>query len=432
MFQATGEGHRVKRLWSAGLGLLLAVTAAGDQGPERAPLHVRPHAATATALPSFTLFGWVSPPTDSTTPARYAELAEAGLNATVLAWGDPGTEAANLTRLACMAGTGARALLLDNRLDRAFEGDPGTPALIDSICSAYESHPAFLGYYLGDEPRAIRFPLLGEWFRLLRARDPAHPAWNNLSGRAGFATHDAFMGHLRGYVALTQPAVLCTDHYDHTNRGDLGQFVENVAGTAQVAREAGIPFWGVVLLTRHLDYREVDDGLLRWQVAQWLAHGATGIGYFTYWTPAPDPAVGWQDGMIRWSDGSRGPHYEQVRTLNARLRPMGEALASLAWLGTEYAGDVPAYGQSFAPDLVVEALEGRATLGTFADATGRPWLFVANRDSLAGRTIALELRGDRRVERMTDTGGWEAVPTTTSTFPARHSRAPSASVQSGA
>lgn len=404
----------MKRWWATGLGLLVAVAAAaGDQGPERAPRSLRPVAATraATALPPFTRFGWVSPPTDSTTPARYAELADAGLNATVLAWGDPGTEAANLTRLACMASTGARALLLDNRLDRALEGDPGTPALIDSICRAYESHPAFLGYYLGDEPRAIRFPLLGEWFRLLRQRDPAHPAWNNLSGRGAFATHDAFMGYLRSYVALTQPAVLCTDHYDHMNGGDRGLFIESVAGTAQVAREAGIPFWGVVLLTRHLDYREVDDALLRWQVAQWLVHGATGIGYFTYWTPAPDPAMGWQDGMIRWQDGARGPHYEQVRALNARLRPLGEALASLAWLSTEYAGDVPAYGVPFAPDAIVASIEGRAALGTFADASGRAHLFMANRDSSAARTIALEVVGERRVERMTDTGAWSLVTT---------------------
>ncbi len=411
MFQATREGW-VRRWWATGLGLLVAVAAAaGDQGPERAPRAVRPVAAArvATALSPFTLFGWVSPPTDSTTPARYAELAEAGFNMTVLAWGDPGTEAANRTRLACMAPTGARALLLDNRLDRALEGDPGTPALIDSICGAYESHPAFLGYYLGDEPRAIRFPLLGEWFRLLRQRDPAHPSWNNLSGRGAFATHDAFMGYLRSYVALTQPAVLCTDHYDHMNSGDRGLFIESVAGTAQVAREAGIPFWGVVLLTRHLDYREVDDGLLRWQVAQWLAHGATGIGYFTYWTPAPDPAMGWQDGMIRWHDGSRAPHYDQVRALNARLRPMGEALASLAWLTTEYTGDVPAYGVPFAPDAVVESVEGRAALGTFVADDGRPWLFVANRDSLAARTIALAVRGDRHAERMTEVGGWQAL-----------------------
>ena len=365
----------MRRAWSGVLGLLLAVAAAaGDQGPERAPtaLGVSLTPPGTAALPAFTLFGWVSPPTDSTTPARYRELADAGFNATVLAWDDPGLEASNRLRLDCMASTGARALLLDNRIDRVIEGDPATPALPDSICRAYESHPAFLGYYLGDEPRSIRFPLIGEWARLLRTRDPLHPAWNNLSGRAAFRTHDQFMGYLRGYVALVRPAVLCTDHYDHTNQGDLGQFVESVAGTAQVAREAGIPCWGVVLLTQHLDYREVDDGLLRWQVAQWLAHGATGIGYFTYWTPAPDTTLRWRDGMIRWGSGTRSPHYEQVRTLNRRLRPMGEALASLTWLTTEYSGVAPAYGVPFAADSLVAAVTGRAALGTFADASGRP------------------------------------------------------------
>jgi hypothetical protein len=41
-----------------------------------------------------------------------------------------------------------------------------------------------------------------------------------------------------------QPAVLSTDHYDHLVDGDAWLFIENVAGTAQVAREYGLPFWG--------------------------------------------------------------------------------------------------------------------------------------------------------------------------------------------
>jgi len=102
-------------------------------------------------------------------------------------------------------------------------------------------------------------------------------------------THAAWIAYLRAYASQVQPAVLSTDHYDHLVSGDRGQFVENVAGTAQVAREYGLPFWGILLVIDHHGYRVVDDGLLRWQVAQWLSYGARGIGYFTYWTPAPDP-----------------------------------------------------------------------------------------------------------------------------------------------
>ena len=402
-------------LAAAQIVLLAVVTAAGDRGPLRArpPVRVVPNPGTAT-LPRFALFGWVAPPVGFTTPERYAEMAGAGFNLTVLAWEDPGTVAENHRRLACSRPVGVKNLLLDNRFDEVFEREPASMAVLDSIIAEYQSDPAFLGYYLGDEPFPERFTRLGEWFRLLRARDPLHPAWNNLLGRSAFVTRGEWLDYLRGYAEATQPAVLCTDHYDHTLQGDRGQFIENVAGTAQVAREYGLPFWGVVLVIQHFQYRVVDDALLRWQVAQWLSYGCAGVGYFTYWTPdsSADRASGWTEGMIRWGTGERSSHYEQVRSLNQRVRPLGEALAGVVWLSTEHAGGTPVGGTPFAPDSLVAAVEGRIALGTFADADGSPWLFVANRDSSASQPVALELVGERRAERMGDAGEWRAWPTT--------------------
>lgn len=389
---------------------LAAATAAGDRARPRtaAPAApATPHPGQAS-LPRFTLFGWVAPPADSTTPGRYAELAGAGLNVTVLAWEDPGTVAPNLARLEVSEPAGVRNLLLDNRLDEVRESDPGSLAILDAIVATYRDHPAFLGWYLGDEPTEDRFPRLAEWFRLLRERDPLHPAWNNLMGRVVFPSREAFLEHLRRYVREVRPALLCTDHYDHLQNGERGQFIENVAGTALVARESGLPFWGIVLLTQHGPFRDVDDGLLAWQVAQWLSYGARGIGYFTYWSPAPDPQVSWGEGMIRWGSGERTAHYERVRRLNLAVAPLGETLADLAWLGTEHAGGTPLGGTAFTPDSLLVAVQGRATLGQFADAGGRAHLFVANRDSAAPRDIVLELAGERDVERFDATApsGW--------------------------
>jgi hypothetical protein len=59
----------------------------------------------------------------------------------------------------------------------------------------------------------------------------------------------------------------------------------------------------------------------------------------------------------------------------------------------------------------VAATEGRLTLGTFAAADGTPYLFVANRDSSAGRSLALELVGERSVERLGDAGDWRSWST---------------------
>lgn len=387
---------------------LAAVTSAGDRAPGRAssPASIaEPHPGIAT-LPRFVLYGWVAPPADSTTPENYAELAAAGFNATVLAWQDPGTVPANLARLECSQPVGVKNLLLDNRLDHVREDLPATYPLLDAITSDYRDHPAFLGYYLGDEPEEDRFPRIAEWFRLLRSRDPLHPGWNNLFGRGSFPSRDAFLAYLRSYVNQVQPAVLSTDHYDHLETGDRGLFIDNVSATAQVAREGGVPFWGVVLLIQHGGTREVDDGLLSWQVAQWLAYGARGICYFTYWTPAPDPQWNWTYGMIHWGTGARSPHYDRVRTLNQLVRPVGEALADLTWLSTEHVGGVPAGGTAWSPDGLVVGVEGRATLGTFVSPAGQPHLFVANRDSSAWQEIVLELAGERTIERLTSSGQW--------------------------
>ncbi len=367
--------------------------------------------APAAALPRFALFGWVSPPRESTTAARYAELAGAGFNVTGLAWADSGLASENQLRLDYTRPHGVRNLLFDQQLENIRFPDTSTYHWADSVAARYRGDSAFLGYYLGDEPPASQFTELGNYFALLAARDPSHPSWNNLNGRLTFATLAEWLTYTRDYVAAVHPAVLCNDQYDFLDSGDRHQLVENVAGLAAVARENGVPFWGIVLLTKHGSYRQVTTGMLRWQIAQWLSYGARGIGYFTYWTPAPDVNLDWQPAMIEWGTGNRTAMYDTVKTLNARLRPLGEYLAGLQWLATEHAGSVPIGGTTFAGDSLLAAVEGRAAIGEFADSAGTPHLFVANDDSLGARTITLTLGGrGRRAWRLRDDGGaWDEL-----------------------
>jgi hypothetical protein len=407
--------------------MLAAATAAGDRGPgvtPALPASVSSNPGTASLAP-FTLFGWVSPPTEFTAPDRYGELANAGLNTTVLAWQDPGTPDENAKRLEYTRPLGVRNLLLDLRLDDVHEDDPSTFARLDSIVDTYKADPAFLGYYLGDEPDLARFPRLAEWFRLLRARDPSHPGWNNLFGRLVYADRAAFLAYLRAYASQVQPAVLSTDHYDHHVDGDRGLFIDNVSGTAQVAREYGLPFWGIVLLIKHRDYRDVDDGLLRWQVAQWLSYGSRGIGYFTYWTPAPDTNEHWGDGMIRWGTGERAPHYDQVRTLNLRLKPMGETLAGLAWLSTSTAAARRSAARR-SPRLAGGSHRRPGHAGHVRGRAGTPYLFVATATRrsrrrsrsnswasgawIGSRTPAAGRRGRVNPRRRAVASSWRSAP----------------------
>lgn len=391
---------------------LAAALVTGTGAGDRAPLATRVTAMRAAAvrpaawpaLPSFVLFGWCSPPPDSTTAARIDELTASGMNVLVPAWADSGRVSDNLARLAWAHARGARAIVWDQRLERVVLQGPQTYRWADSVVASYRDDPAFLAYYLGDEPPASQFDDLRQYFALLRTRDPLHPAWNNLRGRVAFSTRAEFEAHVRSYVAQVQPSVLCNDQYDLTPTGDLHQLVENVASLAAIARENGLPFWGIVLITGHTGYRTPTAGELQWQVAQWLSYGARGIGYFTYWTPGPSAYFQWQPAMIG-PDGQRTVLYDEVQALNVHARAIGETLVSTQWLFTEYSGSVPPGGTPFAPDGTITAVEGRATLGVFADTTGAPIILIANADSSAFQEVALTFSGWRDVDYLKEAPG---------------------------
>jgi hypothetical protein len=386
--------------------LLLALATAGPAlarpaAPADATPMVEPY---GSALPDFALFGWVGPPRDSTNLERYGELAAAGFNVVMFALGEQGTWADNRARLDCSRPFGLLNVMLDNELDSLYVDRPETMAFADTIVARYKDDPAFLGYYLGDEPYPDMFPRLGEWFSILRPRDPAHPAWNSLRPRGGFASQADFVAYLEDFVAAARPAVVCNNQYDFRLAGDSHYLVENVAAMGQVARGHRIPFWGIVQLIEHWVFRTVTDGMLRWEVAQWLAGGASGIGYFTYWTPPPEPDYHWGLGMIEWDSGARTPYYDMVATLNAKVAPIGQTLAGLRFVATRFAGSLPRGGTAFTPDSVLAAVSGRATMGWFTDGERQTYLFIANADSASAQTLWLTSADGRAPSRLTDDG----------------------------
>jgi len=363
-------------------------------------------AAAASAVPRFTLFGWVSPPPDQTTPARYAEMASVGMNVALPAWDDPHDRDENLRRLDLAAAHGMRCFVADERFSTVVALGVDTPealARIDSIVADYRHHPAFLGYYLGDEPKSDAWPVLQKLFPALRARDPDHPAWNNLAGIRGFGDSALWVADNRGYLERMHPAVLCDAHYDFRIGFDYGEFVMNAAALRAWSLEYGIPFWSIVQLVPHANVRPITQGELAWQVSMLLAYGARGIGYFTYWTPAPDPQVNWGPAIITY-DGTRTPWYDVVRQLNLPVRLAGETLATLNWVSTQHAGSVPRGGAPFRGDDWLAAVDGRAAIGRFSDAAGVPYLLVVNADSLAAQDIGLTFVGVTGVSRLETTG----------------------------
>ncbi|HEY2954079.1 MAG TPA: T9SS type A sorting domain-containing protein [Candidatus Eisenbacteria bacterium] len=394
----------------------LLAGAGGDRlaqrGPASAAASPRPARAAAPApgLPPFALFGWLSPPSESTSAARMRELAGAGLGVALSAWGDSGRAADNLRRIRFAADCGVRCLVWDERFDRVYNHG-ADPALLDTIVADYANEPGFLGYSFTDEPQPAEFPLLARIYSDLRQRDPGHPAWDNLLGMSSFPDLAAWESYVRAFVDAVHPRVLCVDLYDFLAGRDQGLFVRNVAALRGLADEYSLPFWFIVQLVQHGPYRALTVGELRWQVSHLLAYGARGAGYFTYWTPAPDPEWNWQPAVIGY-DGRRTAWYDVLASFNPRVRAAGETLAALTWLSTQHAGSVPGGGAAFVPDDWIRDVDGRAALGRFAGGAGGRYLLVANSDSLAARTVTLSLPRTRRILRLGDaSGSWSEVGT---------------------
>ena len=393
--------------------LALVVALPGDAASVSA-LHG--HAASSRiasigALPAFASFGWVSPPADSTTAARIAEVAATGFDLMLPALDDSGHVADNLARIGLAAANGMRCLVWDRRFERFQTLDPRSAAggaWLDTIVAAYRAHPGFGGYYLGDEPPVGRFSVLAALHEALRARDSDHPAWNDLLGSyaGGWQQWPAYV---RAYLDSTHAPVLCYNEYDFQISGDKGLFVRQLAAASSIAHEYGIPFWVIVQVIQHFNYRALTDGELRWQGSMALAYGAHGTGYFTYWTPAFDPAVNWHYGLID-STGATTHWYDVVSQFNPRVVAAGRVLARFTRLWTTHSGSVPPGAAAFEAHAWISAVSGRAALGAFADSAGGRYLLVANSDSMAGQDISISFPGALGVAQLSDDGSrWNPI-----------------------
>jgi hypothetical protein len=304
---------------------LLATGFALAAPPASQPAGATPPAPAPTPpdLQDFVTSYWCNPPARFHTLERYAEIRNANFTVAMGAGGAGLTVEQNRQMLDYCRQLGMKAIVRDGRLPLAASSAE-QQAAIDAVVKEYADHPALFGYYLVDEPGAGAFDGLGQVVARLREKDPTRVAYINLlptyardfPGALGTTTYEE---HVRAFVAKVKPAVLSYDHYHFTTQGDRADFFENLDTVRRVALEARIPFWNIVLVTQHGGYRNLTEGELRFEAMQTLAYGARGLLWFTYWSPAEtDHSLTWAHAMIN-PDGSRDPHYEQVRAVNAEV-----------------------------------------------------------------------------------------------------------------
>ncbi|NUW32989.1 hypothetical protein HTZ77_16320 [Nonomuraea sp. SMC257] len=284
---------------------------------------------------NLTIAAFWPPPPHETTAARYREIADAGIDLVIT--GNYLNDRVILRHaLACAEEAGLGVLVAsDPRVDvlmRDLDADPAP--LIGRVVEDYRAFRSFRGVSLMDEPHAGQFPRVAAGVAAVRAAGAF--AYANLF--PSHATDGPYAAYVGEFARTVRPDVLSFDRYPFLADGFDDGYLADLATVREQARRAGLPAWMYVQTLAYDGHREPTAAELAWQVNTALAHGYTGIQYFTYWTPDPARGEGFQPALIG-GDGAPTERYGVVRDLNTRwLRPVAAELSG--WTSVERAGDV--------------------------------------------------------------------------------------------
>ncbi len=317
---------------------------------------------------------------------------------------------------------GLRALLTHPLLTPASLDDPTKRAELEALVERVRRRPAFYAYFLGDEPKADRFPGLGRLVRFLRERDPAHLAYTNLypigaTNEQLGTTGDpvtAYREYLDQFVRTVRPALLSYDHYQFQVVGDTPGYFRNLAMVRRKALAEGLPFLNIVqACTWSPAFRAPNEAQMRYLHYTTLAYGGQGISHYVYSHPGHTP------GIVDEA-GSPTPVYGWLKELNRDFRLIAGELRSLRSLGAHHAGMLPPGAEplpeeaAFTLDPPLPEAEFKplkpvtgVLLGTFGRARGgsASHVLVVNLDYESERVI--RLRGPGALEVFDPgTGRW--------------------------
>jgi hypothetical protein len=349
--------------------------------------------------PEYPISYWVGPPGNFTTLERYKEIAEAGFNIAMppFDWGDVDRVKTNLQILDFCKEAGLKTLIQDKRMWGAVHGKAFKAEQVDAAIADYSKHPAFLGFYLRDEPGADLFPRLGQTVSYLREKDPKHPAFINLFPNYASAQQlgtPTYKEHVEKYIQTVRPFVICYDHYHlYKNGTDGGQFYSNMELVRKASLESKIPWWQTVISCGLGNmYRDPTEAEMRYIAMQTLVYGAKGLMWFTYWQHAkggPEflPA-------IIDKDGNRTKHFEEVKRINAKVKAIGKFLLT--------ANSELVYHKQ--KEGVPVRVEGKVdlTIGIFRAPDAR-YVLITNRDYKAA--VKATYQSERPLQRLVD-GQW--------------------------
>jgi hypothetical protein len=374
----------------------------GVQGPKEAaaPKVVKEEPVTPPTLDApFIISYWCGPSKEQTDLRRMKEVAECGFTVAQAPdlWEKPSPSQVvfNKKFLDLCQQVGIKAFIYDGNVCNGNwskltpEEIPAIQKDLDGMIANYSSHPALMGFVLGDEMGRNEHPRLGFVTQYLLKKDPTHvPYYNLLPNYA--STPTSYERMVADYLKVVKPALFSWDAYWQMHEeGELRYYFDNLEVVRRNCLKAKVPFNQIIVSLGHMGYRDCSEGDLRWQVWTSLAYGSRGIQYFTY-VHVPVMATGDSPGLTDVY-GNRDRKYGYVQKINHRIAKLGPTLVKLTSTGV-YHTDPPIGTISLVPEAPVKKIEGGSVvLGCFVDAQGVEYIMPVNKSMGNAITAGLTL-----------------------------------------
>lgn len=325
--------------FTPGILLILLLGCGGEKSKESS----NPKKSTPKLSNKFIIIGYSGPPIKEVNLERYQEIAESGIEILV-----PGngtfTAEQNIHAMNLAEEVGLKIIPIDMRvLPFALKPEVSIDtALINAVVEDYGKRPSMAAYVLKDEPNAELFPSLGLLSKLFRDKDPIHEPVINLFPSYGSPLQlgfEDYRSYVSSFIELVEPEILFYDNYSlREGITWYDSWYSDLDVVREETRKARIPF--VVFIQSEGirgGLRVPNRSEILWQVNTALAYGARGIGWFCYWTPAPDQGFQQAEGaapplveshynaMIDIS-GRRTEVYDYVSEANFYLKKAGNEL----------------------------------------------------------------------------------------------------------
>ena len=346
------------------------------------------------SIPSSTdqieIIAWSGPPATATS-YDYKILAEAGFTMSISKY----PNAASAERALKFAQAHGIKLLLHC---------PELRSEPEKTVNRLKTFSALEGYYLTDEPNALKLDYWSRLAKRIRKADPDRMVYVNLyPNRASRVLLGKlnYSSYLESYLKKFDPEILSFDHYPIRKDRFSESYYENLEQVAQAARNKGIPFWTCILSTAHGYYPVPTKTHLRFQVYSSLAYGAQGIQYFTYWI-IPAKGNDFHDAPVDWK-GQTTKVYDLVKQMNREIKDLSPIFLGAQLVSVEHTGeDIPQGTRRFQPGSPVYVLKtkGKGAVVSLLEKGEDRFLVIVNRDYENPMLLTLVFDDSRLISRI--------------------------------